>query len=155
MPALDRDEADGAGHAGVRDLDDGFRRARGVEPEGMPHMREDSLRRRADVETRELVADRAFRVDAAEHHVGVGQRRARVAAAVAGRPGSEPALSGPTWRRPPLSTLAIEPPPAPIVVISIMGVRMTRPKSMVVCAESAVRPSAISDTSKEVRPDRR
>ena len=40
-----------------------------------------------DVETRELVADRAFRVDAAEHDIGVGERRARVAGAVAGRPG--------------------------------------------------------------------
>ena len=39
-----------------------------------------------------------------------------------------------------------------MVVISIIGVRMTRPKSIVVCAASAVLPSATSETSKEVPP---
>ena len=39
-----------------------------------------------------------------------------------------------------------------MVVISIIGVRMTRPKSIVVCAASAVLPPAISDTSNEVPP---
>jgi hypothetical protein len=50
------------------------------------------------------------------------------------------------------STKAIDPPPAPIVVISIIGVRTTRPKSIAVCAASAVCPSAISETSKLVPP---
>ena len=47
---------------------------------------------------------------------------------------------------------AIEPPPAPMVVISIIGVRMTRPKSIVVCAASEAAPLAISETSNEVPP---
>jgi hypothetical protein len=38
------------------------------------------------------------------------------------------------------------------VEISIIGVRMTRPKSMVVCAASALTPSTTSDTSKDVPP---
>jgi hypothetical protein len=39
-----------------------------------------------------------------------------------------------------------------MVVISIIGVRITRPKSMVVCAASDAWPPAISDTSKDVPP---
>ncbi len=42
----------------------------------------------------------------------------------------------------------MEPPPAPMVVISIIGVRITRPKSIVVCAASDALPSTTSDTSK-------
>ena len=86
MPALDGYEADGPGHSGIRDLDDRLRRARRVEAERTSDMGQDGLRRRFDIETCELVADGAFRIDAAKHHIGVGQRRARVAAAIAGRP---------------------------------------------------------------------
>ena len=39
-----------------------------------------------------------------------------------------------------------------MVVISIIGVRITRPKSMVVCAASDALPPAISETSNEVPP---
>ena len=46
----------------------------------------------------------------------------------------------------------MEPPPAPMVVISIIGVRTTMPKSMAVSGPSIERPSAISDTSKLVPP---
>ena len=53
---------------------------------------------------------------------------------------------------PPPSTKAIEPPPAPMVVISIIGVRMTRPKSTVVCAATAILPPATTETSNEVPP---
>ena len=42
-------------------------------------------------------------------------------------PGSEPALAGPTVIRPSASTLAIEPPPAPISTISITGRRSGSP----------------------------
>ena len=64
----------------------------------------------------------------------------------------EPADSGPMFSNPPLSTQAIDPPPAPMVVISIIGVRTTMPKSMLVCAASAGRPFSTSDTSNEVPP---
>ena len=53
---------------------------------------------------------------------------------------------------PPASTHAMDPPPAPIVVISIIGVRIVMPKSTDVSGPSAERPSAISDTSKLVPP---
>ena len=46
----------------------------------------------------------------------------------------------------------MDPPPAPMVVISIIGDRMTTPKSMVACAASAIRPSVTSETSKLVPP---
>ena len=39
-----------------------------------------------------------------------------------------------------------------MVVISIIGVRITRPKSIVVCAASEASPSAISETSNDVPP---
>jgi hypothetical protein len=51
-----------------------------------------------------------------------------------------------------LSTQAMEPPPAPIVVISIIGVRTTMPKSMEVCGASCDWPFAIRATSKLVPP---
>jgi hypothetical protein len=46
----------------------------------------------------------------------------------------------------------MDPPPAPMVAISIIGVRTTRPKSIEVCGDSTVCPSAISETSKLVPP---
>ena len=69
-------------------------------------------------------------VEATEDRLGVGRRRPRPAAPVAGRPGSAPALAGPTWRMPPTSTRAIEPPPAPIVWMSIAGSLIGTPNSM-------------------------
>ena len=51
-----------------------------------------------------------------------------------------------------MSTQAMEPPPAPMVVISIIGVRTTMPKSMEVSGASIDCPPAISETSKEVPP---
>ena len=39
-----------------------------------------------------------------------------------------------------------------MVVISTIGVRITRPKSIVVCAATAVLPFAITDTSNDVPP---
>jgi hypothetical protein len=56
------------------------------------------------------------------------------------------------FSKPPLSTQAMEPPPAPIVVISIIGVRTTMPKSIEVCGASIDWPLAISATSKLVPP---
>ena len=50
------------------------------------------------------------------------------------------------------STEAMEPPPAPMVSIWIIGERITMPKSIAVCAASAASPLAISETSKEVPP---
>ena len=50
------------------------------------------------------------------------------------------------------STEAIEPPPAPIVSIWIMGERTTSPKSIEVCAASDASPLATNDTSNEVPP---
>ena len=67
-------------------------------------------------------------------------------------PGTLPADSGPTCSMPPASTEAIEPPPAPIVSIWIMGERTTKPYSMAVCAANAASPLATSETSKEVPP---
>ena len=53
---------------------------------------------------------------------------------------------------PPASTEAMEPPPAPMVSIWIMGERTTKPNSIDVCAANAASPPATKDTSKEVPP---
>ena len=55
---------------------------------------------------------------------GVGDGRARAAAAVAGGPGREPALSGPTLSTPSASTQAIEPPPSPMDVTETEGMKI-------------------------------
>ena len=64
----------------------------------------------------------------------------------------DPALSGPMFSSPPLSTHAIDPPPAPMVVISIIGDRTTIPKSIEVCCDSMDWPLAIKLTSNDVPP---
>ena len=69
-----------------------------------------------------LAAEEAVGVDAAEHDVAsvtVGSLRRRCRSTPG--PGSAPALRGPTRNAPPSSTYAMEPPPAPIVWMSIIG----------------------------------
>ena len=53
----------------------------------------------------------------AKGHVSYGGLR--TAEAITNRSGLEPALSGPTFKRPILSTRANDPPPAPISIRSI------------------------------------
>ena len=85
VAALDRDQTDSAGHARIGDADDRFGGLLHAKPERLADMRQDRLLGRVDIELRELAADRPRRIDAAEHDVGVGQRRPHVALAVAGR----------------------------------------------------------------------
>ena len=59
----------------------------GVEAERRADMRRDGALGGLDIERLQLAAERARRVDAAEHDLGIGQRRPRVALAVADRPG--------------------------------------------------------------------
>ena len=58
--------------------------------------------------------------------------------AKAAGPGSEPALSGPTCKRPSRSTCAVEPPPAPISIISITGMRTGMPDPLMNRAARAI-----------------
>ena len=90
-------------------------------------------------------------IEIAEHDVGVGDGRGQSAVAVAGRPGTEPALSGPTRKVRPASTLAIEPPPAAMLAISRLRNAMRWPAS-IPSAESEACPSAINEMSVEVPP---
>ena len=100
-----------------------------------------------------LAADRAVDGDAAEHEIGVGDRRLGAAAADSrsGR-APTPALRGPTSRMPPRSIDAMLPPPAPIVCTSIIGRRSGTRKSRSVF--SATRGSLLitTATSKLVPP---
>ena len=87
VPALDRDQPDRAGHARVGDPHDRLRRLhRRRARAARRHASAMARLRRLDVERVELAADRPLGIDAAEHDLGVGQRRPRVALAVAGRP---------------------------------------------------------------------
>ena len=67
---------------------------------GLPISAEIAARAAAAVEPH-LAAEEAAAIEPAERDVRVGDRRLRAAAAVAGGPGREPALSGPTCSRPP------------------------------------------------------
>ena len=97
------------------------------------------------------------RIDAAEHDLRIGQGRARRCPGRSRRvPAPSPRSPGRPASRPPRSTEAIEPPPAPMVVISTIGVRMTRPKSIVVCAAIAALPLGDQRTHRtRCRRDRR
>ena len=61
-------------------------RHRPREAERRSDMLHDRALRGLDVERFQFAAERTLRIDAAEHHVGVGQGRPRVALTVAGRP---------------------------------------------------------------------
>ena len=68
-----------------------------------------------------LAAQEEVLVEVAQDEVGVGHRGLLAAQAVAHGPGSEPAEAGPTFSIPPASIQAIEPPPAPMVWMSNIG----------------------------------
>jgi hypothetical protein len=107
---------------------------------------------RFDIKALKLSANRIIRVNPAQYHIGISDRWARIAEAIGDRPRVDPALSGPMLSNPPLSTQAIEPPPAPIVVISIMGLRTTIPKSMEVCGDSMLCPWQSAQHQKTCHP---
>ena len=86
VPALDGDETDRARHARVGDPHDRGRRVVASRPSGSPTCVGDGALGRLDVERLQLAAERARGVDAAEHDLGIGQRRPRVALAIADRP---------------------------------------------------------------------
>jgi hypothetical protein len=69
-------------------------------------------------------------VDIAQRHVGVGHGGGRAALAEGDGAGVRPALSGPTRIRPMRSTLTSDPPPAPISIISITGMRTGMPEPL-------------------------
>ncbi len=118
--ALHRHQPERAHHGGVGDFDNRVRRGDDVEAG-----RADCVNGSAsasDVE-HDVAAEEVMRIEPAEDEIGVGHRRFRPATPVAGRSGIGPALRGPTRSRPPESTQAIEPPPAPISTRSTTGVR--------------------------------
>ena len=96
-------------------------------------------------------AEEAVRVDDPEHDVGVGDRRPGAAASVADRAGIGARALGPDAEQPVARRVAIEPPPAPIAVMSTIGVA-TWYFATSVTPETTGRPSRISPTSKLVPP---
>jgi hypothetical protein len=91
-------------------------------------------------------------IDAAEHHIGIGQRRAVIALAVAGRAGARAGDSGPTCKQAAGIDATRSSRRRRRWWISIIGVRITMPKSIVVCAAMCRLPPTTSETSKEVPP---
>ena len=85
VAALDRDQADGAGHARIGDADDRLGSIDVGQAERRADRARDRLARGVDIEPRELAADRPVGVDAAEHDIGVGHGRPVAAEAVADR----------------------------------------------------------------------
>ena len=91
--ALDQHRAERAHHVVVGDLHDGERRLLRGAPKGLGDAR-DRLLRRCHVEGH-LAAEEVLGVDAAEQQVGVGDRRALAAGAVAGGAGVRARALGP------------------------------------------------------------
>jgi hypothetical protein len=80
--------------------------------------RRDGLARRLEIK-RHAPAQEEAGIVIAEHEIGVGHGRLGAAHAVAGRTGIGAAECGPTLSRPTSSIAAIEPPPAPISIMSM------------------------------------
>ena len=79
VPALDRHEPDRARHARVRDAHDRGGGIVGRKVERLADMLGDRAPCRLDIERLQFAAERALRIDAAEHDLRVGQCRPRVA----------------------------------------------------------------------------
>ena len=142
-------------HAGRhRDVDDVVDARRGLlerEPERLSDVLLDRSRRSRAVE-RHPAAEEAPVGQEPEHEIGVGHRRLRAAAPVAGGAGVGARRSaGPTCSMPPASTRAIEPPPAPIVWMSIIG-RAIRQRSTTPSVITSGSPFVTSAASKLVPP---
>src|SRR5438270_12574055 len=86
MPALDRDDADAAGHVGIRDSQDAGSGGGDIEAERAGDARFDRACRRFGVEG-QFAAEPGVGSEAAEHEIGIGNGRLAAAAAVAGRTG--------------------------------------------------------------------
>ena len=76
MPTLDGYKPDRTGHLRVGDTDDGFSRGFGGKPQRLADMREKCRACCLDVQPLQFAADRLLGVDASEHDIGIGQRRA-------------------------------------------------------------------------------
>jgi hypothetical protein len=99
---------------------------------------------------RDLAAEQVGR-DAAEHHVGVGDGRFGAALGVAERAGVGARRAGPTLSVPSGLIQAIDPPPAPTVTMSIIGIfDGNRPIDPSVVSVGS--PPSTTDTSVEVPP---
>ena len=152
VAALERDHLDRARHVLVRDLDDRRRRARAASRPRRSACSSIARRRRAVVEAHPP-GEEVLGVEAAEQQVRVGDGRLGAAAAVADRPrAAAPALRGPTRRKPPASTQAIEPPPAPIDLMSISGTAAGTPHSISYSVVCRCSPSTRMPTSALVPP---
>ena len=101
VAALHRDHPDRPRHVGGDHRDDALRRRHQAEAERRGEPR-DRCQREIPPD-RHAPAQQMRRIERLQHDVGVGHRRFVVAAAVADRPGSAPALRGPTFSSPPLS----------------------------------------------------
>ena len=96
--------------------------------------------------------ERRIRPEAAEHDVGVGDRRlACLRARNTAGPGTAPALRGPTRSAPPGSRHAIDPPPAPTVWMSTIASASGRPPTSRP-AVSRTAPCSTTQTSHDVPP---
>ncbi len=142
----ERDHADGVRHAGVGDAEDGFGGGLGGEAEGGGDG---------------LGEDAARAASTAGKRAGSRRPRRRLASVMVGwvpprpeaiGPGSAPALSGPTSRRPAALSRAMEPPPAPTVRTSTIGTWIGMAYSSSISLEIGGAPSRIRATSVEVPP---
>ena len=101
-----------------------------------------------------LAAEEVVGVEIAQHEIGVGHRRLGPALAVARRARDRrPRSPGPTLSSPSSFTCAIEPPPAPISIRSMLGMRIGSPEPRLKrCTRAAL--EAVRDRAARRRPRR-
>ena len=112
-----------------------------------------SIALRAPPASSSIVAAEEVRgADAAEHHIGVGYRRQCAAAPVAGRARIGAGALRADHQHATASMRAIEPPPAPMVRMSIIGIWIGRPHSISKSVVNFSLPLTTVETSVEVPP---
>ena len=72
VATFNRDQPDCAGHARVGDTHNGLGRGHDIQAQRLANAFRDGLSGGLDVELRQFSADRPRRIDAAEHHMGIG-----------------------------------------------------------------------------------
>ena len=132
---LEQRQPDGGAEVGVGDGQQALgRRLQRQGPSGCATCASIAGPRRGHVEPH-AAAEEAFAVEPAEREVGVGHGRLACRRGRSRRdPGASRRSRGPTVSRPPARTVAIEPPPAPMVRISTIG-RRTGIRSISPCGD--------------------
>ena len=117
-------------HLGVCDADDRLGRLHCFKTKRYADFPVNGRSCRFDIQPGQFAADRTVQIDPSQHQIGVGDRGPVIAEAIGDRTGVGTGALRPNLQQAAAIDMATEPPPAPMVDISIIGVRITMPKSI-------------------------